>query len=427
MKQEAVPGQGDPVSDPSANVIGSHVSSLPEAIADVWPVVDGGGVVTELVRTWEDHWFVRLDADGWPVDEIAQTHHLMPREVFQTLLMPAEWRFIAARRVSRGLAKLEDRLLLRGESPLGDRQQFEVLIRLNDGAGTVIDEIDTCPPYTHVIELGGEFFLVQMRDVATADADAEAATEVVAAGPDPAPAAPTSEPCAQARAAAKPTAASEMPSSDDVAAWVEAAASEEASATPRARRSPPRPSEPENAADLLQALAGEFGDEEDFDDGPSLDGPGVGLAPSLDEGIWGDDDAPPSSTRRPPSRGSKAAGGAGVTMLVSEMKSSDEFEEARAASFAQATAFLTAPDQTAASDDVLSLEQVRAAGCFAWDEFMNLYLPHVGFVAPVPSTTPAAGGEPAEVAFLPRPEATVRPVGWHHLAGCLCPFCTPRD
>ena len=71
---------------------------------------------------------------------------------------------------------------------------------------------------------------------------------------------------------------------------------------------------------------------------------------------------------------------------------------------------------------MLSLEQVRVAECFAWDEFMNLYLPHVGFVAAVLTATPAAGN-PAEVAFSPRSEADVRPVGWHHLAGCECRFC----
>ena len=71
---------------------------------------------------------------------------------------------------------------------------------------------------------------------------------------------------------------------------------------------------------------------------------------------------------------------------------------------------------------MLTLEQVRKASRFAWDELMNLYLPHVGFVATRVART--SGGRQADVTYLPRPEVAMRPIGWHHLADCDCEFCT---
>jgi hypothetical protein len=116
--------------------------------------------------------------------------------------------------------------------------------------------------------------------------------------------------------------------------------------------------------------------------------------------------------------------GRGAT-LVDELRPSGESDPLRAASLAQANEFVSsaAEGTLEISDGVLTLEQVRKADRFAWDELMNLYLPHVGFVATrVPRTT-ARGGK-ADVTYLPRPESAMRPIGWHHLADCDCEFCT---
>gem|GEM_PF-3325671 len=122
---------------------------------------------------------------------------------------------------------------------------------------------------------------------------------------------------------------------------------------------------------------------------------------------------------------------ADASMLVDERRVGDEHETVRAQSFAQAAAFITsassgtwdAPEMAAG---MLTVEQVRKAGRFAWDEFMNLYLPHVGFVAAVLKAAPSANGAPGDVSFVPRSEQDVRPVGWHHLIDCGCAHCESR-
>jgi hypothetical protein len=115
-------------------------------------------------------------------------------------------------------------------------------------------------------------------------------------------------------------------------------------------------------------------------------------------------------------------------MLVDELRDGAEDDADRAESLAKAAAFITgaasgtwaAPE---ASGGMLTLEQVRKVDRFAWDEFMNLYLPHVGFVAAVLKKVPSMGGGPEDVSFVPRSEQDVRPVGWHHLTDCDCPHC----
>jgi hypothetical protein len=404
------------------------VSDLPGAIPDVWPVIDELGVVVELLRTWDDGRYVRLDRDGMPVDEVGRTHHLMTRATFQETMLPQEWEFIGAHRVSRGLAKVQFRYGGNGDdAALGDGQEFEVLVELNAGAGMVTDEIDTCPPYTHVVELRGEFFLVQRRPApeksGEAGPDAPAATE---ASPEPAPTPPEPAP----------------PQAESVADWVEAAAAEEATVAATGGPAGPIVAADQGAAaataaargggkavDLLQAIA----DPDGVADEPAgaaasllanAARPVSGLASELDEGVWepGTPAAAPAIVDAPPQ-----AAPSGAATLLSEMPEDEDLESMRASSFAQATAFVSSASTqpVEATDGVLTLEQVRSAGCFAWDEFMNLYLPHVGFVAAVLASTPAAGGGPAEVAFIPRSEADVRPIGWHHLVGCTCPHCQP--
>jgi hypothetical protein len=122
---------------------------------------------------------------------------------------------------------------------------------------------------------------------------------------------------------------------------------------------------------------------------------------------------------------------ADASMLVDEKRVGDEDEAARAESFARAAAFITsassgtwgAPEMAAG---MLTVEQVRKAGRFAWDEFMNLYLPHVGFVAAVLKAAPSAAGAPGDVSFVRRSAQDVRPVGWHHLIACDCGHCASR-
>ena len=81
---------------------------------------------------------------------------------------------------------------------------------------------------------------------------------------------------------------------------------------------------------------------------------------------------------------------------------------------------------------LLTLEQVKKADRFAWDEYMNLYLPQIGFVAPLPvgtrpRRTKAVGPQGPKPNFVPRLESMLRPIGWHHLDGCSCEFCEPPE
>ena len=84
-----------------------HISKLPAAIEDVWPIVDDKGIIVELVRTWDDDAFVCLDEDGQPVDDIAHTHHLVAKEHFTGSDVPGEWNIVDVRRVSSGMTQLE--------------------------------------------------------------------------------------------------------------------------------------------------------------------------------------------------------------------------------------------------------------------------------------------------------------------------------
>jgi len=122
---------------------------------------------------------------------------------------------------------------------------------------------------------------------------------------------------------------------------------------------------------------------------------------------------------------------ADASMLVDERRVGDEHETVRAQSFAQAAAFITSAssgtwDAPEMSAGMLTVGQVRKADRFAWDEFMNLYLPHVGFVAAVLKAAPSTNGAPGDVSFVPRSEQDVRPVGWHHLIDCGCAHCESR-
>jgi len=71
---------------------------------------------------------------------------------------------------------------------------------------------------------------------------------------------------------------------------------------------------------------------------------------------------------------------------------------------------------------ILSVEEVKQAGKFAWDEFMTLYLPDVGFVGfASPGKAPTEDSEAPQ--FVPHPSYMLRESGWHHLDGCDCEFC----
>ena len=71
---------------------------------------------------------------------------------------------------------------------------------------------------------------------------------------------------------------------------------------------------------------------------------------------------------------------------------------------------------------LLTLQQVKQADKFAWDELMTLYLPDVGFVGFAPTEmSPHEGQETPQ--FVPHPSYMLRESGWHHLDGCDCEFC----
>jgi len=467
--------------DAPMNVIGEHISRLPDAIEDVWPIVDASGTVVQLVRTWEDEQYVCLDRGGEPVNDISQTHHLMPRELFRSAVIPEEWNVRAVRRVSRGVSKLEG-LTAAGGDVFGDRQEYDVLARLNSGGGILIDEIDTTPPYTHIVQLSGEFFLAQIRgtpDMATmredpAPADSSGEEAAVETPPEAvaqvkAPSEPAAqEPAAAAAAAAAPAVAAdratEEPPGLDVAKVAELikaalageAAVGEPTAAPLAPRAPSPPTldslvthddepaadrkaaaallarrdpadgEPKAAPDaptgaaLLAAVEAPDGKQHFEDDAPM--GTGKVALDSSREDMWGADPVDNPAARRPAidERGSGA-----TSLLVSEKRADDDGEAARAASFAQATAFVTAASTSLRNvpGGALTLEQVRQSGRFAWDELMNLYLPHVGFVAAMPARGRLARRAKTEVTFAPRSEFDMRPIGWHHLADCDCEYC----
>lgn len=464
------------MSDAPIEVIGEHISRLPQAIEDVWPIVDGSGTVIELVRTWDDEAYVCLDHGGEPVNEIAQTHHLMPRELFRSAVIPDDWNVRAVRRVSRGLSKIEG-LAAAGSDVFGDRQEYEVLVKLNSGGGMLIDEIDTTPPYTHIVQLSGEFFLAQMRgkpDMATmreapevadsgeggaaaVETPPQAAVEVEAPVERPVTAAqPAPEPLAPAVAVDQATLDSAGLDAGMIAGLIKAALAGEAAAAPLAPRAPSPPTldarvtnddeplgdrqaagalldrresvagtrspakeEPAGGA-LLSAVEAPDGKQRFDEDAPT--GTGKVALDSSREDMWGDDPVEAPGVEAPAVESRRSGAG---SLLVSEKRADDDGEAAREASYAQATAFVTAASTSLLNvpGGALTLEQVRKSGRFAWDELMNLYLPHVGFVAAMPARGRAARGAKTEVTFAPRSEFDMRPIGWHHLADCDCESC----
>lgn len=441
------------MADVPVNVIGHHVSRLPAAIEDVWPVIDESGIVTEVVRTWDDAQFVRLDRKGKPVDQIAHTHHLMPRRVFQMTELPVEWEIVGARRITRDASQIENRLATGGTtvSTFGDRGEYETLVKLNARGASVVGEIDTCPPFGHIVEMDGVFYQVEFRpghepgggqDAPVAAEEppvSEAAVEEVAvvAGRMAAELAAT-EPATAEPAVAEP--AKEKSAANVLAEWIAGVAAQETAAAAArppqgsgskrsltaevgdltsARPEPPKPS-PDRAA-MLKAVIDSL--DEDFE--PPAHKPtraaGADLEASIDR------------------RGQKSSSLDGpvdervadASMLVDEKRVGDEDEAARAESLAQAAAFITSAssgtwDAPEMSAGMLTVGQVRKADRFAWDEFMNLYLPHVGFVAAVLKAAPSTNGAPGDVSFVPRSEQDVRPVGWHHLIACDCGHCASR-
>jgi hypothetical protein len=430
--------RGRTLSDGTVNIIGQHISKLRQPIADVWPVVDESGVVVDLLGTWDDKDYVCLDHQSEPVDEVAATHHLVSRAVYQASVLPTDWNVVALRRAARGQTRLEN-LRASDDDTLGAGREHELLVELNEGGGTVIAEIDTSPPFTHIVQLHDEFYLAQMKappEAATPEAqpapaamtsqatqaDAQAVTdtalgvlaeaeaaETVEAGPVPAEAAAESP-------AVNGTTAETV--AETVAEKVAAAAAQEAAAKDRPRRQRGK----KRRATALKAVATPLDEEEKAAAVESAEARAT-LASSLTEGLW---EAP-----RPPETREEKDDDA-LLILPAAGRSTDELESARAESYAQATAFVAAAssrqrDAPDAEEGLLTLEEVRNADCFAWDEFMNLYLPHVGFVAARPTKKPKAGGAPPQVAFVPRDESDVRPIGWHHLAGCGCEYCDARQ
>jgi hypothetical protein len=177
--------------------------------------------------------------------------------------------------------------------------------------------------------------------------------------------------------------------------------------------------EPTGAA-LLAAVVAPDGKQRFEEDAPL--GTGKVALDSSRQDMWEAEPVEKSAAKSPAvdDRGSGAA-----SLLVSEKRADDDGEAARAASFAQATAFVTAASTSLRNvpGGALTLEQVRQSGRFAWDELMNLYLPHVGFVAAMPARGRAARRAKTEVTFAPRSEFDMRPIGWHHLADCDCEYC----
>jgi hypothetical protein len=427
------------MTDTSPNVIGLHVSQVPAAIEDVWPVIDQSGVVTEVVRTWDDADFVRLDRKGDPVDEIGHTHHLMPRRVFQATKLPAEWKIVGARRITREASQIENRVSAAGAKmgSFGDRQEYETLIRLNAEGWTLVGEIDANPPFSHIVEMGGVFYLAEFRPGHEPKPVQQSAAEQVTAEP------------ATADAAVAAAAAPEVAESDEqedgaanaLAQWIAEVAAKEATAEARAPKGPADRSslpaevgelfvttpEPPKAspgrASLLKAVV----DPLDVDYEPPTPTPVFASAPGPDA------DLAATVEKRGVSRADILDGPvderkADASMLVDEFRAADEPDAARAESLARAAVFITgAASGTWAAPEIsggmLTLEQVRKADRFAWDEYMNMYLPHVGFVAAVLKKAPSMGGGPDDVSFVPRSEQDVRPVGWHHLTDCDCPHC----
>jgi hypothetical protein len=427
------------MADTPVNGIGHHVSRLPAAIEDVWPVIDESGIVTEVVRTWDDAQFVRLDRKGKPVDQIAHTHHLMARRVFQMTELPVEWEIVGARRITRDASQIENRLVTGGATigTFGDRQEYETLVRLNASGASVVGEIDTSPPFRHIVEMDGVFYLVEFRPgyepkgacdeppVAEEPPVSEAAVEAVAAAADPIAADPAvAESVAAEPAAAGP--AREKSAANALAEWIAGVAAQEAAAAAA------RPPQGSGGKRSLTAEVGDLTSARPEPPKPSADRAAMlkAVIDSLDE----DFEPPahkPARTADSDLDGSVDERVADASMLVDERRVGDEHETVRAQSFAQAAAFITsassgtwdAPEMAAG---MLTVEQVRKAGRFAWDEFMNLYLPHVGFVAAVLKAAPSANGAPGDVSFVPRSEQDVRPVGWHHLINCGCAHCESR-
>jgi hypothetical protein len=299
------------MSDASIDVIGKHVSELPGAIPDVWPIIDASGTVVEVVRTWDDGHYVRLDHRGAPVDGIGQTHHLISRPAYQETMLPREWAFVGAHRVSRGLSKVECRYGTPqdGADAIGDARELEVLTEINAGVGTLMDEIDTFPPFTHVLEFRGEFFLVQRRSASAAAGEA--------ALPD-APDAATTEAPHEAAAA---TGAHRRGAADGR----ERGTSDHEAGGHRAGE--------RRAVDLLKSIT----TPDDDDDGelalPRVS-PDVGLRSSLDESIWEPDTAPDPSIV---ATGSGRPATTAAPMLPCETPGDEDSESMHAAARGQAS------------------------------------------------------------------------------------------
>lgn len=427
------------MADIPVNVIGHHVSRLPAAIEDVWPVIDESGIVTDVVRTWDDAQFVRLDRKGKPVDQIAHTHHLMPRRVFQMTELPVEWEIVGARRITRDASQIENRLATGGTtvSTFGDRGEYETLVKLNACGASVVGEIDTCPPFGHIVEMDGVFYQVEFRpghepkcaqdgpSAAEESPVSETAVEAVAAAADPIAADPAVAECVAAEpAAAGP--AREKSAANALAEWIAGVAAQEAAAAAA------RPPQGSGGKRSLTAEVGDLTSARPEPPKPSPDRAAMlkAVIDSLDE----DFEPPahkPARTADSDLDGSVDERVADASMLVDERQVGDEHETVRAQSFAQAAAFITSAssgtwDAPEMSAGMLTVGQVRKADRFAWDEFMNLYLPHVGFVAAVLKAAPSTNGAPGDVSFVPRSEQDVRPVGWHHLIACDCGHCASR-
>jgi hypothetical protein len=426
------------MADTPPNVIGLHVSQVPAAIEDVWLVIDGSGVVTAMVLTWDDAQYVRLDHKGKPVNEIGHTHHLMPRRDFQAIELPGEWQIVGARRITREASQIENRLAPGGAKmgTFGDREEYDILVKLNAEGCTLVGEIDSNPPFGHIVEMGGVFFLAEYRpgqepnpksSVAAGEAPASAiavdesvaaapAAEIVAAGSD------------AVAAEADPEAADRAPqtsTANALAEWIAEVAANEAAAEARTAK----------MVDGKSSLAAEVGDLFATAPPPKASPDGASLLKAVVDPLAVGFEPPTHAPAHVPASKARASLDGPVdkrktdaSMLVDELRDGAEDDADRAESLAKAAAFITgaasgtwaAPE---ASGGMLTLEQVRKVDRFAWDEFMNLYLPHVGFVAAVLKKVPSMGGGPEDVSFVPRSEQDVRPVGWHHLTDCDCPHC----
>ncbi len=460
------------MSEPWAELLGIDIAQVPTAIEDVWPVVDETGTVQAVVRTWDEDLYVQLDEAGGPVDDSVHTHHLMPRGIYQSCELPAEWNVVGVRILSRGASR--DRWAEgREEKRFGDRRERDLLTAMNAGGASVIETIEERPPYTHIVEYQGDFYLAQLREAPAEagpgsgrEATEEQAAQVAAPAAPPAPAGPVAERAAAPQAPPPhppvQAGAAVQPPAPEAAAPVAASADEAAPPEPAAApaQTPEALEAAQAQAALAEALASEAAAEKagqpggaipavwDPDDSAPLKPPTTatmhqndplsavvrepgsegergpsaragGLSASLEEGIWeAEPDGPVTlaATFDPRAVEEEVRKATPEQREESLKRATEFFEEAAAAP----------RDAQAATGGLLTLEQVCATRQFAWDEYMNLYLPHVGFVAAVPARTPRAGAAADKVNFVSRPIGSLRPVGWHHLDGCECAICEGR-